>query len=91
MQADQYFNRAVLLYGAGIEAKSTRDFLAQHAPNIKVYVTADQGEIHLPDSTIIAPEEIEALCEKGEIGTIVRSAGVSIYKPELLAAKKDRD
>ncbi|WP_027834601.1 UDP-N-acetylmuramoyl-L-alanine--D-glutamate ligase [Maritalea myrionectae] len=88
MQADQYFNRAVLLYGAGIEAKSTRDFLAEYAPDIKVYVTADQGEIFLPDSTVIAPTEIEALSEKGEIGTIVRSAGVSIYKPELLAAKK---
>lgn len=88
MQADQYFNRAVLLYGAGIEAKSTRDFLAEYAPDVKVYVTADQGDIFLPDSTIITPADIEALCEKGEIGTIVRSAGVSIYKPELLAAKK---
>lgn len=88
MQADQYFKNAVLLYGAGIEAKSTRDFLAEQAPNVKVYVTADKGDIFVPDSTIITPDEIESLCEKGEIGTIVRSPGVSIYKPELLAAKK---
>lgn len=86
MQADQYFDRAVLLYGAGIEAKSTRDFLAEFAPNVKVYVTADQGDIFLPDSTVIAPSDVGSLCETGEIGTIVRSAGVSIYKPEIRAA-----
>ena len=33
-----HFDRPVLLYGAGREARSTRAFLKARAPELKVYV-----------------------------------------------------
>jgi len=78
---------AVVLYGAGREARSTRQFLNKVAPQTKVYVTVDSGDADIENSTKISPSEFLILIEKKEIGLLVRSAGVSIYKPELIAAK----
>jgi UDP-N-acetylmuramoylalanine--D-glutamate ligase len=78
---------SVLLYGAGREARSTRNFLAEVAPNTKVYVTVDSGDADIEDTTQIAPSEMLEMLEKKQFGLLVRSAGVSIYKPELVAAK----
>ncbi|MGJ8527123.1 UDP-N-acetylmuramoyl-L-alanine--D-glutamate ligase [Maritalea sp.] len=79
---------AVVLYGAGREARSTRKFLAEVAPNTKVFVTVDEGDADVPDCTQILPNKLQAMFDGNQIGLLVRSAGVSIYKPELLSAKK---
>ncbi|MCZ4273576.1 UDP-N-acetylmuramoyl-L-alanine--D-glutamate ligase [Maritalea porphyrae] len=79
---------AVVLYGAGREARSTRQFLSEVAPLTKVYVTVDSGDADVQDCTQISPAQLQTLIDKKEVGLLVRSAGVSIYKPELIAAKK---
>ncbi len=49
---------AVVLYGAGREARSTRQFLATEAPNTKVYVTVDSGDADIENATQITPSEL---------------------------------
>ena len=78
---------AVLLYGAGREARSTRNFLAEVAPKAEVFVTVDSGDADVENCTQISPGELPKLFEQNTFGLLVRSAGVSIYKPELVAAK----
>lgn len=78
---------AVVLYGAGREARSTRQFLAQVTPETKVYVTVDSGDADIDNASQITPAQLLEKIENKEIGLLVRSAGVSIYKPELVAAK----
>ena len=79
---------AVLLYGAGREARSTRSFLAEVAPQTEVFVTVDSGDADVENCTQVAPSDLPALFAKGTFSMLVRSAGVSIYKPELIAANQ---
>ncbi|WP_164730635.1 UDP-N-acetylmuramoyl-L-alanine--D-glutamate ligase [Pelagibacterium montanilacus] len=74
----------VLLYGAGKEARSTRAFLAETYPDLEVFVTVDKGDSDLPDTQFISPEELDP----ARFGTIVKSPGVSLYKPIFAAARK---
>lgn len=75
------FEAPVLLYGAGREAVSTRRFLNAVAPGLKVYVTVDSGSAELPDTEAIAPADLPAAFAEHRIGLIVKSPGVSRYKP----------
>ena len=75
------FEEPVLLYGAGREAKSTRDFLKAREPDLKVFVTVDSGEADIADAEVIAPEDLKAAIAARRFGLIVKSPGVSRYKP----------
>ncbi len=76
----------VLLYGAGREALSSRRFLHRFAPGTRVDVCVDEGRAEIPD-TLQVPASI-LLQDSSAIPykTIIRSPGVSIYKPELRRA-----
>lgn len=78
----------ILLYGAGREARSTRDFLNKIAPNAEVYVTVDEGEADIDNATAIAPEALEEAIKAQKFALIVKSPGVSLYKPIFKIAKK---
>jgi UDP-N-acetylmuramoylalanine--D-glutamate ligase len=82
-----HFDLPVLLYGAGKEAISTRAFLAARAPELKVYVTADSGSTDLIDGEAIAPEDLEAAIAGRHFATIVKSPGVSLYRPIFATAR----
>jgi len=75
------FEEPVLLYGAGREAKSTRAFLKARQPDVKVFVTVDSGEAGLDDVEVIAPEDLKAAVLAHRFGLIIKSPGVSRYKP----------
>ncbi len=78
----------ILLYGAGREARSTLAFLNDVAPGENVHVVVDSGEADLPGIEQVPVESLEAAIASKDYATIVRSAGVSIYKPVLIAAKQ---
>jgi UDP-N-acetylmuramoylalanine-D-glutamate ligase len=78
----------VLLYGAGREARSTRAFLKARAPGLKVYVTVDSGAADIDDAELIAPTDLQAAIEAKRFGTIVKSPGVSRYRPIFLLARE---
>jgi UDP-N-acetylmuramoylalanine--D-glutamate ligase len=78
----------VLLYGAGREAHSTRTFLRERAPQTKVFVTVDSGEIDIPDVEIIAPADLTEAVAAKRFGTIVKSPGVSRYRPIFAMARE---
>lgn len=75
------FDAPVLLYGAGREALSTRAFLMARQPDLKVYVTVDSGTADIPDTEQIAAEDLPAAIAARRFGLIVKSPGVSRYKP----------
>lgn len=80
-------NGPVLLYGAGREALSSRKFLKRVAPDVKVHVCVDEGKADIPDSLQVSIDSLLGAFKSGTYKTIIRSPGVSIYKPELIAAK----
>jgi len=82
------FDAPVLLYGAGREGQSTRAYLNKVAPDLKVYVTADSGEADIADTVFISPEEVSQAIADGVFGTIVKSPGVSRYRPVFLKARE---
>lgn len=74
------FEEPILLYGAGREALSTRNFLKARQPDLKVFVTVDSGTADLPDTELIAPADLPAAIRDHKFGLIVKSPGVSRYK-----------
>jgi UDP-N-acetylmuramoylalanine--D-glutamate ligase len=83
-----HFDAPVLLYGAGREAHSTRTFLKERSPATKVFVTVDSGEIDIPDAEIIAPADLTEAVKAKRFGTIVKSPGVSRYRPIFAVARE---
>lgn len=81
------FDEPVLLYGAGREALSTRAFLKLRQPDLKVYVTVDNGDANIADTELISPDQLPAAIRSRRFGLIVKSPGVSRYKPVLEAAR----
>lgn len=75
------FDQPVLLYGAGREANSTRQFLKRTYPDLKVFVTVDSGTAEMPDTQAIAADDLPTAITEKRFGTIVKSPGVSRYKP----------
>ncbi len=80
--------KAVLLYGAGKEAQSTLRFLAKNYPQTKIYVTADSGNIELENCQSILPSDLPNAIEQKLFSTIVKSPGVSRYRPIFLMARE---
>ncbi len=68
----------VLLYGAGREARSTASFLQERYPGLKLFVTSDDGVAEIEGASFIPAREA---AEVSRFGTIVKSPGVSLYKP----------
>jgi len=83
-----HFDAPVLLYGAGREARSTRDFIESQSPGTKVYVTVDSGEVDIPDVEVIAPADLPDAIAARKFGTIVKSPGVSRYRPVFAIARE---
>jgi UDP-N-acetylmuramoylalanine--D-glutamate ligase len=82
------FDEPVLLYGAGREARSTRAFIKARAPHTKVYVTVDSGEADIEEATFIAPADLTQAIESRLFATIVKSPGVSRYRPVFAMARE---
>ena len=82
------FDAPVLLYGAGREARSTRAFLKQRAPATKVYVTVDSGDIDIEDADVILPADLTEAVKAKKFATIVKSPGVSRYRPIFAVARE---
>ncbi|ODT78325.1 MAG: UDP-N-acetylmuramoylalanine--D-glutamate ligase [Pelagibacterium sp. SCN 64-44] len=82
------FEEHVLLYGAGKEALSTRAFLKARQPDLPVFVAVDSGAADIPDTEQIAIGDLPAAIRDHRFGLIVKSPGVSRYKPifQLAAA-----
>src|SRR5690606_24973045 len=81
-------DQPVLLYGAGREALSTRTFIKARAPDTPVYVTVDSGGADIPGTEIIAPVDLPAAIEAARFATIVKSPGVSRYRPIFARARE---
>jgi UDP-N-acetylmuramoyl-L-alanine---L-glutamate ligase len=75
------FDTPVLLYGAGREARSSQAFILSRAPGTKLFVTVDSGAADLPDAEFIPPAELPAAIAARRFGLIVKSPGVSRYRP----------
>ncbi len=82
------FDQPVLLYGAGREGRSTRAFIKDRAPGLKVFVTVDSGEPDIEDAEFLPPTELQPAIDGRRFGTIVKSPGVSRYRPIFLTARE---
>ncbi|WIY51893.1 UDP-N-acetylmuramoyl-L-alanine--D-glutamate ligase [Devosia sp. YIM 151766] len=81
------FDEPVLLYGAGKEALSTRAFLQARQPDLKVFVAVDSGDANIPDTEQIAAAALPDAIAARRFGLIVKSPGVSRYKPVFALAQ----
>lgn len=81
-------DQPILLYGAGREARSTRAFIKARAPDTKVYVTVDSGDADIPETEVIAPVDLNSAVAAGRFATIVKSPGVSRYRPIFAQARE---
>lgn len=79
--------RPVLLYGAGKEAISTAHFLRQRHPGIKVFVTVDSGSADIAGTEQLPIEDLPSAIAEHRIGLIIKSPGVSRYKPVFSVAE----
>ncbi|MBJ6987523.1 UDP-N-acetylmuramoyl-L-alanine--D-glutamate ligase [Devosia sp. MC521] len=75
------FEEPVLLYGAGKEALSTRAFLKAQQPNLPVFVAVDSGAADIPDTVHIPADELPRAIAERRFSYIIKSPGVSRYKP----------
>ncbi|HEY4202925.1 MAG TPA: UDP-N-acetylmuramoyl-L-alanine--D-glutamate ligase [Devosiaceae bacterium] len=82
------FDAPVLLYGAGREARSSRAFLKARAPGLKVYVTVDSGAADIDDTEIILPADLPDAIAAKKFATIIKSPGVSRYRPVFTMARE---
>ena len=82
------FEEPVLLYGAGREARSTRAFIRARSPDTKVFVTVDSGDADIEDAEFIAPADLALAMEQHRFATIVKSPGVSRYRPIFAMARE---
>lgn len=82
------FDAPVLLYGAGREARSTRRFIEATAPGTKVFVTVDSGLADIDGAEPIAPVDLPQAIAAHRFGTIVKSPGVSRYRPIFAMARE---
>src|SRR5690554_2909393 len=82
------FGEPVLLYGAGREARSTRAFIKACSPKTKVFVTVDSGEADIDGTEPILPVDLPAAIAERRFGTIVKSPGVSRYRPVFAVARE---
>ena len=60
-------------------------------PATKVFVTVDSGEADIDDAEIIAPLDLPAAIAARRFGTIVKSPGVSRYRPIFAHGARGRD
>jgi UDP-N-acetylmuramoylalanine--D-glutamate ligase len=81
-------DRPVLLYGAGREGQSTRAFIRTRSPSTKVYVTVDSGPVDIDDAEPIVPTDLPAAIAASRFATIVKSPGVSRYRPIFAVARE---
>ena len=81
------FEEPVLLYGAGREALSTRAFLQARQPDLRVFVTVDSGTSNIPETEAIEPADLPQAIRDHRFGYIIKSPGVSRYKPIFEIAK----
>ncbi len=75
----------ILLYGAGREARSTARFLRTHYPALELFVTADDASAEIEGATFVPADEVTT--DITRFKTIVKSPGVSLYKPVFDAAR----
>ncbi|GHA17478.1 UDP-N-acetylmuramoylalanine--D-glutamate ligase [Devosia pacifica] len=78
----------ILLYGAGREARSTLAFLQQRAGNNRFFVTVDSGQADLEGAEEIAPAALAEAISQHRFALIVKSPGVSRYKPVFTLARE---
>jgi UDP-N-acetylmuramoyl-L-alanine---L-glutamate ligase len=81
-------DQPILLYGAGREGRSTRAFIKDRAPGTEVFVTVDSGEPDIEDAEVIAPVDLPAAIRTKRFATIVKSPGVSRYRPIFAVARE---
>jgi len=80
-------DQPVLLYGAGREARSTAHFLKARQPELKLFVTVDSGEASVEGAEFLPASELDRAIAERRIGLIVKSPGVSRYKPIFATAE----
>jgi UDP-N-acetylmuramoylalanine--D-glutamate ligase len=80
MKLSQLANKKVAIWGMGIEGQSVRRYLEKHLPNQQV-TFIDDG---LSDTAYVGINAIEL----STFDVIIKSSGISIYRPEITKAVK---
>ncbi|MCU0830753.1 MAG: UDP-N-acetylmuramoyl-L-alanine--D-glutamate ligase [Rhizobiaceae bacterium] len=78
----------VALWGFGREGRATLDFLAQRHPQAKVTLVSDGTVPDAPDGIeVLTGEAGSAELSSGAFDVIIKSPGISLYRPEVAGAQ----
>jgi UDP-N-acetylmuramoylalanine--D-glutamate ligase len=88
----------VAIWGFGIEGKAVFEYIGKHFPDVQLAVLSD-GPLPEPDIAwigrtagkavaFIHGDALAAAVQSGDFDLIVKSPGVSLYRPEVIAAKR---
>ncbi|WP_321396761.1 UDP-N-acetylmuramoyl-L-alanine--D-glutamate ligase [Emcibacter sp.] len=77
----------IAVWGLGKEGHSVLEYLREHFPDKPLTVIADRLGEHLPEGAAFLPEA-ELLDHTEDFDVIVKSPGISLYRPEVETLKK---
>ncbi len=81
-------NDRIAIWGFGREGQAALDFLAQFYPQNTVTILNDTPIESASVPTIIGAEKIAAFLASGTVDIVIKSPGISLYRPEIAAAKQ---
>ena len=91
MRIEEFQGSKVGILGAGREGRASHDWLRRQQPRLEITLLDESGvdpdfaaALHPPSRAIVAPLDARRLCS---FDILIRSPGVSLYRPELQAAR----
>jgi UDP-N-acetylmuramoylalanine--D-glutamate ligase len=79
--------RHVAIWGFGREGRATFDFLRENHPDIDLAILNDTPLGQPPDASVIQGDAAAAAIRSGRFDVVVKSPGISLYRPEIADAK----
>ncbi len=81
--------KAVAIWGFSREGRAALDWLAQRCPDLPVTILDDRPMTDAPAGVpVLTGEAVGEALREGRFDIVIKSPGVSLYRPEIADARK---